>query len=85
MSAYTMAPPGAKYSVTLEDADHYLGGLICRENRGGPADPIAVETVRAAQTAFLDAYVKGDKAALRWLQSGDVQALAAGRATVTYK
>jgi dienelactone hydrolase len=85
MSGYTLAPPGDKYSLTLEDADHYLGGLICRENRGGPADPVAVETVRAAQTAFLDAYLKGDKAALRWLQSGDVQAVATGRAALTYK
>jgi pimeloyl-ACP methyl ester carboxylesterase len=85
MSPYTLAPAGDKYSVVLQESDHYLGGLICRDNRGGPDDPEAVNTVRAAQTAFLDAYLKDDKHALRWLQSADFDAVSGGRAELIYK
>jgi dienelactone hydrolase len=85
MAPYTLAPAGDKYSLVLLDADHYLGGLICREDRGGPDDPEAVNTVRAAQTAFLDAYLKDDESAERWLQSTDFAALTAGRAELIYK
>ena len=62
MSGYTLSPPGDKYSVVLEDGDHYLGGLICRDNRGGDADPEGVAIDRATTTAFLDAYLKEDRA-----------------------
>ena len=61
------------------------GGLICRDNKGGPADPEAVELVRAAQTAFLDGYMKQDAAALDWLRATDWQALSNGRATFETK
>jgi hypothetical protein len=85
MAPFYLAPEGDKYAVILQDSDHYLGGLICRSNKGGEADPVAVEVVRAAQTAFLDAYVKQDAAALRWLQSGNFTTLSDGRATFEYK
>jgi hypothetical protein len=85
MAPFYLAPEGDKYAVMLQDSDHYLGGLICRSNKGGEADPVAVEVVRAAQTAFLDAYVKQDEAALRWLQSGNFTTLSDGRATFEYK
>jgi dienelactone hydrolase len=85
MSPYTLAPPGDKYSLVLQDSDHYLGGLICRDNKGGPDDPVAVSTVRAAQTAFLDAYLKDDTTALRWLRSTDFATLSGDRAELVYK
>jgi pimeloyl-ACP methyl ester carboxylesterase len=85
MSSYTLAPTGDKYSLVLQDADHYLGGLICRDNKGGPDDPVAVSTVRAAQTAFLDAYLKDDASALRWLRSTDFATLSGDRAELVYK
>ena len=80
MSGYNLAPRGDKYSVVLEDGDHYLGGLICRTNRGGEDDPVGVEVVRSAQTAFLDAYVKDDAAAKQFLQTVDVGTITNGRA-----
>jgi len=85
MSGYTESPPGDKYSLVFENADHYLGGLICRDNRGGEADPEAARIVRAAQTAFLDAYIKQDAEALKWLKSTDYAALTNGRADFEYK
>jgi len=85
MSPYTLSPPGDKYSVVLENSDHYFGGLICREDRGGEADPQGVEIVSTLQIAFLDAYLKNDKAALKFLQSVDVSAQTGGRAKFEYK
>lgn len=80
MSPYTLAPPGGKYSVVLDKGNHYLGGLICREDRGGEDDPEGVAIVRALQTAFLDAYLKGDEPARRFLETADVAALTKQRA-----
>jgi pimeloyl-ACP methyl ester carboxylesterase len=85
MAPYTLAPDGDKYSIVLENANHYLGGLICRDDKGGEDDPQAVEVVRAAQVAFLDAYIKGDQAALGWLRTADFSAMSDGRATLEYK
>lgn len=80
MSPYTLAPPGDKYSVVLEKGDHYLGGLICRADRGGEDDPQGAAIVRALQVAFLDAYLKDDPKARRFLRTADVGALTEGRA-----
>ena len=78
-------PPGNKYGLAIRDADHYLGGLICRTNRGGPDDPQSVEVVRSVQTAFLDAYIKKDRSARRWLDTVDVGPLSDGRAVLERK
>jgi predicted dienelactone hydrolase len=80
MSPYTLAPPGDKYSLVLESGDHYLGGLICRADRGGDDDFQGVEIVAALSLAFLDAYVRDDPAARRFLRCADVNALTGGRA-----
>jgi hypothetical protein len=85
LSPYRLAPPGDKYEVVLEKGDHYLGGLICREDRGGDADPEGVAIVRALQTAFLDAYLKDSAAARRFLNTADIRALTAGRARLQRK
>ena len=85
MSGYRLAPPGDKYYLVLRDADHYLGGLICRENRGGEPDPEAAEIVRMANTAFLNAYLKGDAAAKRFLRDTDSTVIKNGRAQFEYK
>jgi pimeloyl-ACP methyl ester carboxylesterase len=80
MSPFTLSPAGDKYSVVLENGDHYLGGLICREGKGGEPDPEGVAIDRALTTAFLDAYVKDDAAAKTFLETADVRALTGGRA-----
>lgn len=85
MSPYTLAPPGDKYSIWLTDADHYMGGQICRDNLGGEDDPETARVVRAADLAFLDAYVKGDRRARRWLNDNDWAAISSNRATFAAK
>jgi hypothetical protein len=83
--AYQLAPPGDKYSVIVQDADHYLGGLICNPERGGEPDPEGVAIVRAMTTAFLDAYIKDDEVALEFLKTADVSERTDGRARFQYR
>jgi predicted dienelactone hydrolase len=80
MAPYDLAPAGDKYSLVLENADHYLGGLICRGDRGGADDFEGVQILAALSLAFLDAYVRDDPAARGFLDRVDVAALTAGRA-----
>lgn len=80
MSPYMLAPAGDKYSVVLENGDHYLGGLICRTDRGGDDDPQGAAIDADLTLAFLDAYVKQDRAAVRFLNRTDIAARTAGRA-----
>jgi len=85
MSPYTLAPPGDKYSVVLERGDHYLGGLMCRTDRGGEPDPEGAAIDAALTLAFLDAYVKQDARAARFLATADLAALTGGRARLERK
>jgi predicted dienelactone hydrolase len=85
MSPYTLAPPGDKYSVVLENADHYLGGVICRTDRGGDDDPAGAAIDADLTLAFLDAYVKRDPKAVRFLATADIPARTAGRARYARK
>ena len=92
MAAYYLSPPGHKYSVILEEGDHYLGGLICRDDRGGPEnkggahDAEGLEIFAGATTAFLDAWLRKDAAARRFLDNFDEHAsLTSGRARFEQK
>ena len=75
MSAYRLAPPGDKYELVMDQADHYLGGLICRAERGGDDDRESVDVVGQVTLQFLDAYVKGDPEARAFLVPADVESL----------
>lgn len=79
LSGYDLAPPGDKYRVALENGDHYLGGLLCLPNRGGPPDPEGARLDAALTLAFLDAYLRDDAAARRYLQTADIAARSGGR------
>jgi dienelactone hydrolase len=79
LSGYDLAPPGDKYRVVLEDGDHYLGGLMCLPNRGGAPDPEGARLDAMLTLAFLDAYLRDDMAALRYLRTADIPARSGGR------
>ena len=92
MSAYNLSSPGHKYSVVLEEGDHYLGGLICREDRGGPEnrggahDTEGLGILAGVTTAFLDAWLRNDAAAMRFLEEFEQHAaITAGRARFAQK
>jgi dienelactone hydrolase len=58
---YDLISPGNKYLLTLEGADHYLGGAVGRDDL--PRSPQAASYVaafNAASVAFLREYVAGD-------------------------
>lgn len=92
LQSYELSPPGNKYSVVLEEGDHYLGGQICRDDRGGPqnrggAPDIEGQTILAGvSTAFLDAWMNGDAAARQFLDEFDQHAgITGGRARFARK
>jgi dienelactone hydrolase len=61
---YDLIAPGDKFLLTLEGADHYLGGAVGRDDL--PRSPQADRYVAAFNTAsiaFLRTYVAGDAAA----------------------
>lgn len=76
------APDVPRWYLNTRDMDHFLGGVICRSNAPGPRDYEALNIINGASTAFLDAYVKRDRAAREFLASGDVTALTDGRSTL---
>jgi hypothetical protein len=77
---YLLSPPLDKYSLITEGTDHYMGGLICNDEKPGPPDYAAMATVRALTSVFLDAYLKDDPAALEFLHTADIPALTDGQA-----
>jgi dienelactone hydrolase len=71
-----------RHYLFIENMDHYLGGAVCRPDVPGPPDHDALQIINAASTAFFDAYTKGDARALEQLQTGGINLLSAGRATL---
>jgi predicted dienelactone hydrolase len=77
---YKFSPPGDKYLVFIEGANHlsFGGGLGLR----GSA---TTDIVKATTLAFWDAYLKQDDKAKAALKSGEVVKPFAGTATITSK
>jgi dienelactone hydrolase len=72
-SPFDLAPPGDKYLLVQRDADHYLGGMVCRDDLPRTEDgPTYVAEFNAATLAFLDAYLKADPRARRYLQGDEI-------------
>ena len=83
MQPFLLAPiPGDNYSVITQGTDHYMGGLICNDKLGGEPDYEAVRVVRAMTTAFLDAYIKDDPAAMDYLRTADLAEITDGYANL---
>lgn len=62
--------------------DHYMGGLICRSDIDGEPDYDALAIARGVSTAFLDAYMKDNDAAGRFLRGEALPGLTDNRATL---
>lgn len=70
---FDLASPGNKYLLTLRDADHYLGGTVGRDDLPkSPNGPAYVAEFNAVVLAFLDAYLKGDARARRYLEGDEI-------------
>lgn len=57
-------PAPARHHLWIEDINHYLSGAWCRDPISADHDREAVAILRGVSTAFLDAYAKGEHAAL---------------------
>ena len=79
IGAYDLAGSAEKFAVSITSGDHYYGGLICREGAGGAPDPAGLAIVNGASTAFLDAVLKGNQAAKRFLATADLPSLTGNR------
>jgi predicted alpha/beta-hydrolase family hydrolase len=72
----------SRYLLSIERGDHYFGGLIHKATDGEP-DNEGLAIFNAVSAAFLDAYAKGEQAALRYLRTVDLEAVTDGRAMLT--
>ena len=79
-------PDDAVFSETpnhylfVDDMNHYLGGLICKELEDDEPDYEAAEVINGVSTAFLDAYLKDDALALEFLNATQMPSSASARA-----
>ena len=69
--AFDGSPPGERWLLWIEGADHGLGGISGAERvLGHDRDDGELALVRAATTSFLDAELGRDEAARAWLSRG---------------
>lgn len=88
-SEYTMerlsgdtAVPGSHIQVLIKDADHYYGGLVHRAGKNTPPDHEALGLFLSLSTAFLDAEVRDDAKARRFMRRLDLEQRTGGRANL---
>jgi predicted dienelactone hydrolase len=80
LGAFRLTPPGDKFALVIDEADHFLGGLICTDRAKGAPDTEAFTIVKSVSTAFLDDYLKHDATARAYLHGGSVADATNGRA-----
>lgn len=73
--SFDTAVAGDQYALIVQGADHYLGNLICRPELEEAPQYDALNMVNTHVVAFLDAYLKDDERALRFLASNQVAAV----------
>ncbi len=70
-----------KHRVFIEDLDQHFGGLVSGiDTVGKGADYDALTIAKGTSTAFLDAYMKADEEALKFLSGDEIKKLSNGRA-----
>ncbi len=79
-------PDDAAFSETpnhylfIDDMNHYLGGLICKELEDDKPDYEAATVINGVSTAFLDAYLKDSERALEFLNAMQMPSSTSARA-----
>ncbi len=68
---YKLSPPGNKYLLWIQGANHNFGGITGRFDwsGAGSANPQHVAWVQETTLAFFDAYAKSDSKQMKWLRS----------------
>ncbi len=76
---FDLVPAGRSFLLTLDGADHYLGGMVGRDDLPrAERGPQYVDAFNAASGLFLDAWLKGSSRAQRALETQVIAARAAG-------
>lgn len=73
-AVYPALPPGAKYELVLNGAEHHAFTDHPPRRGQAPRDPRHHRTILALGTAFWDAYLRGDAAARAWLDGTGARA-----------
>jgi pimeloyl-ACP methyl ester carboxylesterase len=76
------APAGRRYLLAIDGANHYFGGLVHRQPKDAVPDPEGLAVFTSLSTTFLEAWVRGDQAALQALAAADVPGESGGRASL---
>jgi len=67
---WDLSAPGNKYLLTLDGADHYLGGMVGRDDLPkAERGPLYVAAFTQVSAAFLDAFLRDDPVARRGLDT----------------
>ncbi len=80
LGAFRLTPPGDKFGLVVDEADHFLGGLICTNRAAGTPDPEAFSIVKSVTTAFLDDYLQQNATARAYLHGSAIGDASNGRA-----
>jgi pimeloyl-ACP methyl ester carboxylesterase len=75
---YNFSPPGDKYQLFLEGADHGLGGISGARLGAARENPEQLAAIKTVTLAFWNAYLKQDAAARSFLQSDQPQRMNPG-------
>jgi predicted dienelactone hydrolase len=67
LSVFPALPPGSKYEVVFDGAEHSAFTDRALPGESGTRNPNHHRAILALSTAFWDAYLKGDAAARAWL------------------
>lgn len=67
LAVYPALPPGGKYEIVLDGAEHSAFTDRALPGNSAPRNPNHHRAILALTTAFWDAYLRGDEAARRWL------------------
>ena len=79
---FRYAPPGDKYLLVLNGADHYLGGIVGRDDLNvNPRASEYLSLTNGLTTAFLSSYLKGQSGALAVLTTSGFVSPSAGELT----
>jgi predicted dienelactone hydrolase len=79
LGVFPALPPGAKYELVLDGAEHGAFGDRALPGEDGRRNPSHHRAILALSTAFWDAHLRGDAAARAWLDGdGPASVLEAG-------
>jgi hypothetical protein len=75
LAVYPALPPGSKYELVLDGAEHSAFTDRPLPGESGPRNPNHHRVILAFSTAFWDAFLKGDPEARAWLDGADPRSI----------